>query len=160
MRKTATIAALIAIGAATSAVAQNSADAPSTTNKPAGEMNAPAPNANSPSPSTAAPAPSTESTAQSPSAASASMKLTDAEAKAWVDKVVYSSDGKNVGEVANFARDADGKVLELHADVGGFLGLGETRVRILPNEFALKNDRVILSIPSDRVKQLPHLPKS
>ena len=53
--------------------------------------------------------------------------LTDEEAKAWVDKVVYSSDDKNLGEVADFKRDAAGHVTELHADIGGFLGLGETR---------------------------------
>lgn len=88
-----------------------------------------------------------------------SISLTDAEAKAWIDKAVYSSDGKNVGEVAAFARDSNGKVTEMHADVGGFLGLGETRVRLMPGEYTLANDRVVLNLSSDAVKALPHLPK-
>ncbi len=53
-------------------------------------------------------APSTTMTPPSvtaPSFSSTSLTLTDAQAKAWIDKVVYSSDGKNLGEVAAFARE-------------------------------------------------------
>ncbi|MDX2288164.1 MAG: PRC-barrel domain-containing protein [Hyphomicrobiaceae bacterium] len=81
--------------------------------------------------------------------------LTDEEAKAWVDKVVYSSDDKNLGEVADFKRDAAGHVTELHADIGGFLGLGETRVRVAPDQFKLSGDRVVLSVNAEQAKSLP-----
>jgi PRC-barrel domain len=57
--------------------------------------------------------------------------LTDEQAKIWIDKVVYSADGKNVGEVAALTRDGSGKVIEIHADIGGFLGLGQTRALTL-----------------------------
>lgn len=86
--------------------------------------------------------------------------LSDAEAKAWVNKVVYSSDNKNLGEVAEFVRDAGGKVTEMHADIGGFLGLGEQRVKLMPSEFTLAGDKVVLSVTADQAKALPKLTKS
>ncbi|MEZ5899226.1 MAG: PRC-barrel domain-containing protein [Hyphomicrobiaceae bacterium] len=120
----------------------------------------PSPSATSPSatdPSTmttgeSAAAPATTADAKGP-------MMTDDEAKAWVDKVVYSSDGKNLGEVVEILRDNSGHVTELHADIGGFLGLGETRVRIEPKDLKLQNDRVILTIPSDQANALPKIEK-
>jgi hypothetical protein len=87
--------------------------------------------------------------------ASEVITLTDEQAKGWIDKVVYSSDGKNVGEVAAFARDSSGKVTEMHADIGGFLGYGQTRVRVMPTQFQLINDRAVLSITAEQAKTLP-----
>ena len=55
--------------------------------------------------------------------------LTEAQANAWIKKAIFSSDGKNVGEVTALKRDASGKVAELQAGIGGFLGMGETQVR-------------------------------
>lgn len=88
---------------------------------------------------------------------SAAMTLTDEQAKAWVNKSVYSSDAKTVGEVAAVQRDPSGKVTELHADIGGFLGLGETRVRVMPSQFKLENDRIILNVTSEQAKALPKI---
>lgn len=85
--------------------------------------------------------------------------LTDEQAKAWVDKPIYSSDNKNLGEVAAVARGSSGEVSEIHADIGGFLGLGETRVRVMPNEFSLGDDKVVLNITADQAKQLPTIAK-
>lgn len=88
------------------------------------------------------------------------MILTDEQAKTWIDKTVYSSDNKNVGEVAAFKRDASGKVSELHADIGGFLGIGERRIKLMPNQFTLQGDRVVLNINSDEAKAMPAIPKN
>jgi hypothetical protein len=85
--------------------------------------------------------------------------LTDAQANAWINKTVYSSDAKNVGEVSTVQRDASGKVTELHADIGGFLGLGETRVRIMPAQFKLEGDRIILNMTAEQVRALPKIAK-
>ena len=103
-------------------------------------------------------APSTESTVTAPSATSAEASgptLSDDEAKAWINKVVYSSDDKNVGEISAIERDAQGHVKEIHADIGGFLGLGETRVRVLPSQFKFVGDRVVLNVTSEDAKALP-----
>ena len=83
--------------------------------------------------------------------------LTDAQAKGWIDKVVYGSDSKKVGEVAAFARDGSGKVTEMHADIGGFLGMGQTRVRVVPSQFKLIDDRAVLSITAEQAKTLPRV---
>ena len=79
-----------------------------------------------------------------------SFALTEQEAKAWVDKPLYSSDGQKLGEVAAFLRTADNKVSELLADIGGFLGMGEHRIRLAPAQFSLHNDRIVLDMTAER----------
>jgi PRC-barrel domain protein len=83
--------------------------------------------------------------------------LTEAQANAWIKKAIFSSDGKNVGEVTALKRDASGKVAELQAGIGGFLGMGETKVRLMPAQFKLENDRVVLSLTAEQVKELPKI---
>ncbi|MGQ0457027.1 MAG: PRC-barrel domain-containing protein [Hyphomicrobium sp.] len=138
----------------TAALAQTAPTEPATPSAtaPAEKITPPiTPEAEAPGASTAMPAtPAAES-----AAASAGPMLSDDEAKSWIDKVVYSSDEKNVGEVSAIERDASGNVKELHADIGGFLGLGETRVRLTPDQFKLVGDRVVLNLTSDSAKTLP-----
>jgi hypothetical protein len=85
--------------------------------------------------------------------------LSEDQAKAWIDKPVYSMDGKNVGEVATLVRDSSGKVTGLHADIGGFLGMGETRVRVMPDKFMHGTDRVNLSLSQEELKAMPKVAK-
>jgi hypothetical protein len=85
--------------------------------------------------------------------------MTEAEAKELIDANVISSDKKNVGEVAAIQRDSTGKVIELHADVGGFLGMGETRVRLMPSQFTVSNKEILLTLTSDQVNALPKIEK-
>lgn len=140
--------------AATSAIAQTPPE--STPPAPAEKIEPATP------PATEAPAaaPSAaESPAATPSATAGVVTLTDEQAKAWVDKPVYSSDNKNLGEVAAVARASSGEVSEIHADIGGFLGLGETRVRVMPSEFSLGEDKIVLNITADQAKELPTIAK-
>ncbi len=110
-----------------------------------------------PAPSEAMPAPSTETTPSTTAEVKPNMgpTLSDDEAKEWINKVVYSSDDKNVGEIAAIERDPSGQVKEVHADIGGFLGLGETRVRLMPDQFKFSGDRLILNVTSEAAKSLP-----
>ena len=85
--------------------------------------------------------------------------LTEAQANAWAKKAVFSSDEKNVGEVTALKLNASGKVAELQASIGGFLGMGETQVRLMPAQFRLDNDRVVLSLTAEQVKALPKIAK-
>ena len=87
------------------------------------------------------------------------MMLTTAEAQAWVGKPVYSSDEKKIGTIVAFARGSDNVVKEVHADIGGFLGLGETRVRLLPAQVILQSDRVMLDLTAAQAKDLPTIQK-
>lgn len=118
------------------------------------------PGAQAPSAQPVAPAPTTAPTGErlSPLGGTAPV-MNEVEAKRWVDKAVYSADDKNVGSVAAIQRDASGKVTELHADVGGFLGIGTTRVRLLPSQFKLSGDRVVVNVPADQMKALPTISK-
>jgi len=91
--------------------------------------------------------------------AATAVTLTADQAKEWVDKPVFSNDGKEIGEVYEFKRTADNKVTELHADIGGFLGMGETRVKLAPSEFKLQGDRVVLNVTAAQAKDLPKVQK-
>ena len=73
-------------------------------------------------------------------------------------KPVYSSDGKKLGEVASFELGSD-KVTEMHAAIGGFLGLGEHRVKLMPTQVTLQSDRVVLDVTLAQAKELPHIPR-
>lgn len=136
---------------------RDSAASPSTTSPSRDSAASPSrdsaasPSATSPTRDTAA--------SPSPSASGMAVKLTDAEAERWMNKTVFSSDDKNLGEVSGFMRAADGTVQELHADIGGFLGIGETRVRIMPSQFKLSEDRVVLNVTGEQAKTLPQISK-
>jgi hypothetical protein len=102
--------------------------------------------------------PPNEAAAKSDSATkpdTAKITLTEAQAKSWVDKPIYSSDGKEIGEVVVFKRGADNAVVEMHADIGGTLGMGETRVKLMPQQIKLQGDRVVLNMTEAQVKDLP-----
>lgn len=89
----------------------------------------------------------------------ASLALTEQDARAWIDRPVYSSDGQKLGEVAALLRTADNKVSELQANIGGFLGIGEHRVRLAPSQFSLHSDRVVLDLTAAQAKELPKIQK-
>lgn len=113
--------------------------------------------------SSSTPSMTQDKSATSPSASQPStttaMTMTEDEAKKWVDKSVYSSDGQELGEVAEIKRSSDNKVTELHADIGGFLGMGESRVKVEPSEFTLQGDRVVLNLTAEQAKALPKMEK-
>jgi hypothetical protein len=70
--------------------------------------------------------------------------------EAWVGRAVYSSDGKNLGEVAAIADDS------LYVDIGGFLGIGETRVLVDNDKLgAVEPDRIVLKLTEAEVKTFP-----
>ena len=83
------------------------------------------------------------------------LTLTEQDSKIWINKPIYSSDGKNIGEVVAFQRDADNNVIGMHADIGGFFGMGETRVNVAPSQFKLYGDRVLLELTAAQAKELP-----
>jgi hypothetical protein len=85
--------------------------------------------------------------------------ITEQEAKAWVGKPVYSSDGKNIGEVRAILRSADNKITELRADIGGFLGIGEHEIALPAAQFMLQSDRIVLDLTASAAKALPKVAK-
>ena len=70
--------------------------------------------------------------------------------EAWVGRAVYSSDGKNVGEVAAVADD------NVYVDIGGFLGIGESRVLLNESQLGgVQPDRITLKLTEAEAKSLP-----
>jgi hypothetical protein len=48
----------------------------------------------------------------------------------------------------------------MDASIGGFLGLGEHRIRLMPAQFKLQSDRVVLDLTAEQAKKLPKIPKA
>jgi hypothetical protein len=69
---------------------------------------------------------------------------------AWIGRPVYSIDDKKIGEVSAIVGD------QVYADIGGFLGLGETRVLLTPDKIAsVKSDRIDLKLTEAEADKLP-----
>ena len=84
--------------------------------------------------------------------------MTQAQAERWVGKTLYSSDGKNLGDIASIERTGD-KVTEVRADIGGFLGFGETRIRLMPNQVKFAGDSATTTLSQAEAKALPGIDK-
>lgn len=141
----------------TAAVAQEAPPSPvEPATPPAATTPSPAPAPAVEAPAAQAPS-ATQTPAEIPSttADSNAPVLSDDQAAALKNKVVWSSDQKNIGEIADVVRDPSGRVTELHADIGGFLGFGETRVRVAPDEFKVINDRIELTRTEEQAANLP-----
>jgi hypothetical protein len=83
------------------------------------------------------------------------MMLTQQEADDWIGKSVYSRDGEDLGDVAAFKRGDDNAVMEMHVDIGGFLGFGQHRISLTPEQFDLNDDRATLAMSSVEAGKLP-----
>jgi hypothetical protein len=69
---------------------------------------------------------------------------------AWIGRAVYASDGKHIGEVAGITSDGT------YIDVGGFLGLGETRVLLSNDQIeTVQDDRIVLKLTKAEADSLP-----
>ncbi len=77
--------------------------------------------------------------------------------KSWIGLKVETLDGESVGKVANVL-PATGSVLEeVHADIGGFLGFGETRVKLMPAQLIKQDDKIIVSLTKEEIRKLPRI---
>ena len=161
MNRMLTLSSLLALGVALPAMAQDKvspgAGPTKTITDQVPDMKGTPVPANTTTPSDKA----TAAQAQVPehSVKSSALSLSDQEASGWAGKPIYSSDNKKIGEVDGFLRGADGSVTVMRAGIGGFLGIGETYVTLIPEQFKLQQDRVILSIPAAHAKDLPKVPK-
>ncbi len=82
--------------------------------------------------------------------------VTEATMKEWIGRPVYSSDGKNLGEIAALSLGPNGDVTEVHADIGGFLGFGATRVRFTADQIEqVKDDSLVVTLTEAEAKSLP-----
>jgi sporulation protein YlmC with PRC-barrel domain len=68
---------------------------------------------------------------------------------------VFSSDGKNLGQVVQVEKSADGKIQSIQIQVGRLLGLGEKTITIDGARIEQLGDRIRAMMSADQVRQLP-----
>jgi hypothetical protein len=71
----------------------------------------------------------------------------------------FSADGRSLGDVVEVVRGPDGKVQEVHIEVGRFLGIGDRTVKVDAGAFEELADRIKLHIMGDEVRSLPEATK-
>jgi hypothetical protein len=70
--------------------------------------------------------------------------------QAWVGRAVYSIDGKRLGEVAAVVEDS------MYVDMGGFLGIGESRVLLHQSQIgSATEERIVVKMTEVDAKTLP-----
>ena len=68
---------------------------------------------------------------------------------------VFSSDGRNLGQIIKVERGPDGKIQSVQIEAGRMLGLGEKTVTIPGNKIEQLADRIRVTMSSDQVRNLP-----
>ncbi len=68
---------------------------------------------------------------------------------------VFSSDGKNLGQVVQVERGPDGKIQSIQIQVGRLLGIGEKTITIDGARIEALGDRIRAMMSADQVRQLP-----
>jgi hypothetical protein len=68
---------------------------------------------------------------------------------------VFSSDGKNLGQIVQVERGPGGKIQSVQIQIGRLLGLGEKTITLEANKLEQLGDRIRLLMSSDQVRSLP-----
>jgi hypothetical protein len=68
---------------------------------------------------------------------------------------VFSSDGKEVGQVAEAVRGPDGKIQSVQIQIGRLLGIGDKVVSIDADKLEEMRDRIALKLNADQVRSQP-----
>jgi sporulation protein YlmC with PRC-barrel domain len=68
---------------------------------------------------------------------------------------IYSAGGEEIGDVEDVLMNADGKIVALSAEIGGFAGIGEREVLIGLDALVWDGDRVIARMTEDQFGALP-----
>jgi len=68
---------------------------------------------------------------------------------------VFSSDGRNLGQIIKVERGPDGKIQSVQIEAGRMLGLGEKTVTIPGNKIEQLADRIRVTMSSEQIRNLP-----
>lgn len=68
---------------------------------------------------------------------------------------IVSDTGETVGTIDEVLADADGNVVAVSAEVGGFLGIGEKEVLVSVHQITLQGDRFTTSLSAEQMEALP-----
>ena len=83
--------------------------------------------------------------------------LTAQDAKGWVGKPVYSSDGKELGKITRLDSSAENKATQLYTDIGSTMGSGRHQIILPATRFSLESDRVVLDMTAAQATKLPKM---
>lgn len=70
-----------------------------------------------------------------------------------IDMDVVDATGEDVGDIEDVIFGADGKVLSVVAEIGGFLDIGDTHVSIPWEEITVQADNVLIPITEENIDQ-------
>lgn len=68
---------------------------------------------------------------------------------------IYSAGGEEIGDVEDVLMNANGEIVALSAEIGGFAGIGEKEVLIGLDALVWDGDRVIARLTEDQFGSLP-----
>lgn len=71
-----------------------------------------------------------------------------------IGKSVVTLEGTTVGEVSLVRTDPNGELSSIDAEIGGFLGIGETTITVLARDFAVSDGVVVLAKTEDEVNRM------
>lgn len=71
------------------------------------------------------------------------------------DMDVVNGAGETIGEIEEVLADAQGNVVAVTVEVGGFLGLGEREVVVSTEHLELQGDRFMSALTAEQLEALP-----
>ncbi len=71
------------------------------------------------------------------------------------DMDIVNAEGDTIGDIEEVLADADGKIVAVTAEVGGFLGLGEKEVVVSLEHLELQGDRFMTGLTADQLEASP-----
>ncbi|MGH2342944.1 PRC-barrel domain-containing protein [Segnochrobactraceae bacterium EtOH-i3] len=78
-------------------------------------------------------------------------------AEMMIGKPLLDTVGDKVGTVADVVRDGSGNVTEIHADVGGILGIATTRVMIPAGQASIDGEAIRVSLSKEQIEAQPEV---
>ena len=68
---------------------------------------------------------------------------------------VHTADGRKVGDVGDVLADGNGRIVGLHVNAGGFLGMGARHVIMPIGQVRMQGDRLITNMSREQIENLP-----
>lgn len=71
------------------------------------------------------------------------------------DMDIVNAQGDSIGEVEEVLADAQGNIVAVTAEVGGFLGIGDREVVVSLEHLQLQGDRFMTNLTSEQLETMP-----
>ena len=71
------------------------------------------------------------------------------------DMDIVNAEGDTIGDIEEVLADAEGRIVAVTAEVGGFLGLGDKEVVVSLDHLELQGDRFMTALTADQLEASP-----